>query len=141
MLSGNRPSTLAVRPDLASDPARLSSARLDVQTGPLLATLGGRGDNRAAQALADALAAQHDFLARGGLPARPVTLAAYAGDLVAQAAMRAQHAAERRASATARWRMRSSSAPPRYRGSTSMRSWPAWFSCSRRTRSRPGSSR
>ena len=94
VLSGNRPSTLAVRPDLASDPARLSSARLDVQTGPLLATLGGRGDNRAAQALADTLAAQHDFLARGGLPARPVTLAAYAGDLVAQAAMRAQHAAD-----------------------------------------------
>ena len=65
-----------------------------MQTGPLLATLGGRGDNRAAQALADTLAAQHDFLARGGLPARPVTLAAYAGDLVAQAAMRAQHAAD-----------------------------------------------
>jgi flagellar hook-associated protein 1 len=66
VLSGNRPSTLAVRPDVAGDPARLSSARLDVQTGPLLASLGGRGDNRAAQALADALAAQHDFLARGG---------------------------------------------------------------------------
>jgi flagellar hook-associated protein 1 FlgK len=94
VLSGNRPSTLAVRPDIASDPARLSSARLDVQTGPLLATLGGRGDNRGAQALADALAAQHDFLARGGLPARPVTLAAYAGDLVAQTAMRAQHATD-----------------------------------------------
>jgi flagellar hook-associated protein 1 FlgK len=93
VLSGNRPSTLAVRPDLASDPARLSRARLDVQTGPLLATLGGRGDNRAAQALAGAFAAQHDVLARGGLPARPVTLAAYAGDLVAHAAMRAQHAA------------------------------------------------
>jgi flagellar hook-associated protein 1 len=94
VLSGNRPSTLAVRPDIASDPARLSSAQLDVQTGPLLASLGGRGDNRAAQALADAFAAQHDFLARGGLPARPVTLAAYAGDLIAQAAMRAQHAAD-----------------------------------------------
>jgi flagellar hook-associated protein 1 FlgK len=93
VLSGTRPSTLAVRPDIASDPARLSSARLDVQTGPLLATLGGRGDNRAAQALADAFGAQHDFLARGGLPARPVTLAAYAGDLIAQTAMRAQHAA------------------------------------------------
>ena len=93
VLSGNRPSTLAVRPDLASDPARLSSARLDVQIGPLLATLGGRGDNRGAQAVAEAFAAQHDFLARGGLPARPVTLAGYAGDLVAHAAMRAQHAA------------------------------------------------
>jgi flagellar hook-associated protein 1 FlgK len=93
VLRGTRPSTLAVRPDIASDPARLSSARLDVQTGPLLATLGGRGDNRAAQALADAFAAPHDFLARGGLPARPVTLAAYAGDLIAQTATRAQHAA------------------------------------------------
>ncbi len=94
VLGGNRASTLAVRADIASDPARLSTARLDVQTGPLLATLGGRGDNRAAQALADALATQHDFLARGGLPARPATLAAYAGDLIAQAAMRAQHAAD-----------------------------------------------
>jgi flagellar hook-associated protein 1 len=93
VLSGNRPSTLAVRPEIASDPARLSSARLDVQTGPLVATLGGRGDNRVAQALADTLAVQHDFLARGGLPGRPATLAAYAGDLVAYAAMRAQHAA------------------------------------------------
>ena len=92
VLSGNRASTLAVRPDIASNPARLGSARLDVQTGPLLATLGGRGDNRAAQALADAFAVQHDFLARGGLPDRPATLASYAGDLVAFAAMRAQHA-------------------------------------------------
>jgi flagellar hook-associated protein 1 len=94
VLNGNRPSTLAVRPDIASDPARLSSARLEVQTGPLLATLGGRGDNRAALALAAAFGAEHDFLARGGLPARPATLAAYAGDLIAQAAMRAQHAAD-----------------------------------------------
>jgi flagellar hook-associated protein 1 FlgK len=94
VLAGNRPSTLAVRADIASDPARLSSARLDVQTGPLVATLGGRGDNRAAQALADAFAAQHDFLARGGLPGRPATLAGYAGDLVAHAAMRAQQATD-----------------------------------------------
>jgi flagellar hook-associated protein 1 len=94
VLSRNRPSTLAVRPDIQTDPARLSSARLDVQNGPLVATLGGRGDNRAAQAVADALGAEHDFLARGGLPGRPATLAAYAGDLVAHAAMRAQHAAD-----------------------------------------------
>jgi flagellar hook-associated protein 1 FlgK len=94
VLAGNRPSTLAVRPDIAGNPARLSSARLDVQTGPLVATLGGRGDNRAAQALADAFGAAHDFLARGGLPARPATLAAYAGDLVAHAAMRAQQATD-----------------------------------------------
>jgi flagellar hook-associated protein 1 FlgK len=92
VLSANRPSTLAVRSDIAGDPARLSSARLDVQTGPLLATLGGRGDNRAAQNLAAMLAAEHDFLARGGLPGRAATLAGYAGDLVAHTAMRAQHA-------------------------------------------------
>lgn len=92
VLSGGRPSTLAVRPDIAADPARLSSARLDVQTGPLLATLGGRGDNRAAQELAAVFAAEHDFLARGGLPGRPATLAGYAGDLIAHSAMRAQHA-------------------------------------------------
>jgi flagellar hook-associated protein 1 FlgK len=101
VLGGARPSTLAVRPDIASDPARLSSARLDVQTGPLLATLGGRGDNRAAQALAAAFGVEHDFLARGGLPARPATLAAYAGDLIAHAAMRARHAADAAKSARA----------------------------------------
>jgi flagellar hook-associated protein 1 FlgK len=92
--SRDRPSTLAVRADIVSDPARLGSARLDVQAGPLVATLGGRGDNRAAQALAATLDAEHDFVARGGLPGRPATLAAYAGDLLAQAAMRARHAAD-----------------------------------------------
>lgn len=94
VLNGSRPSTLALRPDIANDPGRLSSGRLDVQTGPLVATLGGPGDNRAAQNLAAAFAAQHDFLARGGLPARPATLAGYAGDIIAHSAMRAQHATD-----------------------------------------------
>ena len=49
--------TLAVRAGSRADPSLLSTARLDVQTAPLIATLGGAGDNRAAQALAEALSA------------------------------------------------------------------------------------
>jgi flagellar hook-associated protein 1 FlgK len=77
-----------VQPDLVADPGRLSTARLDVTTGPLTARLGGRGDNRAAQDLAAVLDAEHDFIARGGL------LAGYAADLVAHSAVQAQQAVE-----------------------------------------------
>lgn len=94
VLGGTQPSTFAVRADIALDPGRLSTARLDVQNPPLVATLGGRGDNRGAQALAEALKSEHDFLARGGLPARPSTLGAYAGDLLAHAASLAQRASD-----------------------------------------------
>jgi flagellar hook-associated protein 1 FlgK len=57
-----------------------------------VATLGGRGDNRGAQALADALRASHDFIARGGLPAKPATLAGYAADIIAYSATQAARA-------------------------------------------------
>ena len=68
---GARPSEFAVRADIAADPALIGTARLDVDAGPpLVATLGGDGDNRGAQALADALAAAQPMIARGGLSAR-----------------------------------------------------------------------
>ncbi|MDF2781883.1 MAG: flgK [Geminicoccaceae bacterium] len=90
---GARPSEFAVRADIAADPALLGTARLDVAAGPpLVATLGGDGDNRGAQALADALAAMQPMIARGGLSARSVTLATYAGDIIAHSAVLAQSA-------------------------------------------------
>ena len=90
---GARPSEFAVRADIAADPALIGTARLDVDAGPpLVATLGGDGDNRGAQALADALAAAQPMIARGGLSARSVTLATYAGDIIAHSAVLAQGA-------------------------------------------------
>lgn len=91
--TGSRPSDFGVRSDIASDPARVATARLDVASGPpLVVTLGGTGDNRGAQALAEALAAAQPVIARGGLPAKSVTLAAYAGDILARSAVLAQGA-------------------------------------------------
>jgi flagellar hook-associated protein 1 len=91
--AGSRDSDFAVRADIAGDPSLIGTARLDLQAGPpLVASLGGRGDNRGAQALADALAAAQPMLARGGLSARSVTLATYAGDIIARSAVLAQSA-------------------------------------------------
>jgi flagellar hook-associated protein 1 FlgK len=90
---GPRASDFAVRSAIASDPALLATARLDVDAGPpLSATLGGAGDNRGAQALADALSARHQVIARGGLDAKSVTLATYAGDIIARSALLAASA-------------------------------------------------
>jgi flagellar hook-associated protein 1 FlgK len=89
---GGRASDLAVRADIQADPSLLSTARLDVQTSPLTATLGGAGDNRGVQALADALSSAQPVIARGGLPAKSVTLASYAGDIIAHSAALAQSA-------------------------------------------------
>jgi flagellar hook-associated protein 1 FlgK len=77
---------LAVRSDIAANPIRLSTAKLDVETPPLTATLGGPGDNRAARALADALGADQSFIARGQLPDRITSLVSYAGEIVATTA-------------------------------------------------------
>ena len=132
--AGSRASDFAVRADIAGDPALLGTARLDVQAGPpLVASLGGRGDNRGAQALADALAAAQPMLARGGLAAKSVTLATYAGDIIARSAVLAQSAEQ-----TAEPRPRAGgaagrSAPRRSRASIWTRRWPAWCSCSRPT--------
>jgi flagellar hook-associated protein 1 FlgK len=90
--NGGRASDLAVRADIQADPSQLSTARLDVQTLPLVATLGGIGDNRGVQALADALSSAQPVIARGGLPAKSVSLATYAGDIIARSATLAESA-------------------------------------------------
>jgi flagellar hook-associated protein 1 FlgK len=90
--TGGRASDLAVRADIQADPSLLSTAELDVQTAPLTATLGGSGDNRAVQALADALSSPLAVIARGGLPAKSQTLVSYAGDIIAHSASLAQSA-------------------------------------------------
>jgi flagellar hook-associated protein 1 len=89
------PSTLTVRADLRAMPSRISTARLDVDPGPpLLATLGGRGDNRGALALALALRSEHAIIARGTLPARAASMLDYAGDIIAHGAILAERARE-----------------------------------------------
>ena len=90
--SGSQDSDFEVRADIADDAFLLATARLDVAVGPLTATLGGRGDNRGAQALADALSAELPMLARGGLSARSVTLATYAGAVISRSAVLAKSA-------------------------------------------------
>lgn len=94
LVGDTRPSEFGVRTDIAADPARLSAAQLDVTTPPLTASLGGAGDNRAAQRLAAALKTEHDFIARGGLPSERATLGSYAGDIISHSALLAQHAGE-----------------------------------------------
>ncbi len=89
---GGHASDFAVRADLRADPSLLSTARLDVSTSPLAASLGGAGDNRAAQALAQALSAAQPVIARGGLPAKSVSLVTYAGDIIAHSATLADSA-------------------------------------------------
>lgn len=74
---------LAVQADLAADPARLATARLDVETPPLEATLGGPGDNRGAKGLILALEDEQSMIARGALPERTTDLASYAAEIIA----------------------------------------------------------
>jgi len=87
-----RATTLTVRDDVRSDPSLVGTARLDVQGG--IATLGGRGDNRAAQALADALRSAKEVIARGELSAKSISMTDYAGEIIANSAILAQQAQE-----------------------------------------------
>ena len=80
----------AVRSDLLADPARLGSAKLDVENPPLVATLGGPGDNRGAKALAEAMHANQTMIARGKLPERTVDIGSYAAEIVAVTATEAR---------------------------------------------------
>jgi len=91
---GPFPTDLAVRPDLAANPGRLANAKLDVETPPLVATLGGPGDNRGAKALAEAINANYTMIARGKLPERTTDIAAYAAEIVAVTATEAQRMEE-----------------------------------------------
>ncbi len=92
--TGTLATDMAVRPGIAADPSTLATARLDVETPPLTATLGGPGDNRAAQGLAQALAGEQAMIARGALPARTTDLGSYAAEIVALTAMNANRAEE-----------------------------------------------
>jgi flagellar hook-associated protein 1 FlgK len=80
------PEGLRLRADIAADASRISTARLDVVTGSVpTSVLGGKGDNRGAQALAAALDSPVAVGARGGLPAGASTATRYLADLVASA--------------------------------------------------------
>ena len=91
---GSFPTDLSVRPDLAANPGRLGSAKLDVENPPLVATLGGPGDNRGAKALAEAINENYSMIARGPLPQRTTDLASYAAEIVAVMATQAQRMEE-----------------------------------------------
>jgi flagellar hook-associated protein 1 FlgK len=83
---------LVVHPDIVANPVKIGTAKLDVTTPPLTATLGGVGDNRGAHGLLDALNADHDVLARGGLAAKSIDLGSYAAEIVAISASNAEQA-------------------------------------------------
>lgn len=94
VLERSSETSLAVRSDLVGTPGRVGTAQLDVTTGPLAATLGGRGDDRGIRALAEALQAQHAVIARGDLPAGQVTISGYASQIVGDASIAAQRGGE-----------------------------------------------
>jgi flagellar hook-associated protein 1 FlgK len=86
---------LGLRADIAADPARIAAAMLDVAAGPpLVATLGGGGDNRGALALAAALDSPVVVAGRGGLPPGRFTMSGYVADLTAHAAQRTAAASD-----------------------------------------------
>ncbi len=98
--TGAAPTALALRGDIASDPARLSSAMLDVDPGPPpTSQLGGSGDNRGAQTLAAALDAPVTLVTDPSVPtSRTISPKAYAAELVAAAAASASRASDAAAS-------------------------------------------
>jgi flagellar hook-associated protein 1 FlgK len=96
VLDGPLATDLVVRPDIVANPARIGTAKLDVTSPPLTAVLGGIGDNRGARNLVEALNADYDVIARGGLPARSVDLGSYAAEIIAIPASNA-HRAEQQA--------------------------------------------
>ncbi len=86
----DRPTELAVRADLAADPARLATSLLDVDAGPpAVATLGGPGDGRGARGLAAAFQERITTVPRGSLGVTEATIAGYASELLATTAVRA----------------------------------------------------
>jgi flagellar hook-associated protein 1 FlgK len=84
---------LALRDDIAADPQKIASAKLDVAPGPPPAgTLGGVGDSRGLGDLAAALDARMGTVGRGGLPNATVSAREYLGDVTSIQAMRAASA-------------------------------------------------
>jgi flagellar hook-associated protein 1 len=91
LFTGSNASTLGVRADIVSDPARISSAVLSktaIATEVALTV----GDNRAAQDLAGIGSSLFSFNAVGGLPAMTITLNDYAGSMIGLSATRAAEA-------------------------------------------------
>ncbi|MFO1048643.1 MAG: flagellar basal body rod C-terminal domain-containing protein [Geminicoccaceae bacterium] len=87
------PTELRVRTDLAADSRLVSRSVLDVDVGPpMTAQLGGKGDNRGAQALAAAFETATAAVPRGALPGGSFKLADYAAELVAVRAGAAERA-------------------------------------------------
>ena len=102
IVAGRTPTELAVRPDIAADSSKLSAIALTVAPGPPpVATAGGSGDNRPAQALAAALQRGIDTVARGTMAAGRATLGEYASDIVAVNAASADQAKNAQASVKA----------------------------------------
>lgn len=92
VVDGALATDLVVRSDIVADPARIGTAKLDVTTSPLTATVGGPGDNRGARDLLTGLNGDYDVIARGGLPSKNVDLASYAAEIVAITASNARQA-------------------------------------------------
>ncbi|NBB70353.1 MAG: hypothetical protein GVY33_08525, partial [Alphaproteobacteria bacterium] len=91
--AADNPTALTLRDDIAADPQRIASAKLDVEAGPPpSATLGGVGDSRGLQDLAGALERPMAVAGRGGLPDATVSARAYLGDVTSIQAMHAQNA-------------------------------------------------
>ncbi len=84
------PTALTLRDDIAADPQKIASAKLDVVPGPPpAATLGGVGDGRGLGDLAAALDRRMDTVGRGGLPNATVSAREYLGDVTSIQAMQA----------------------------------------------------
>ena len=92
---GQRPTDLAVRGDIIADSQRLANIRLD-RSGAV-PTVGGAGDKRGLQALAEALAQEIGHAGRGGLPAGNKTVSGYLSDLASLVASRSAQAEQREA--------------------------------------------
>jgi flagellar hook-associated protein 1 FlgK len=92
--TGDDPTRLEVRSDLAADPQKIASARLDVvdDGGTLQGTVGGVGDSRGLNELAGALDVRMEVLGRGGLPRANLSARDYLGDVTSIQAMRAANA-------------------------------------------------
>ena len=79
--TGNLATELSLRSDIAADSSLLSNVFLDRSGIP--PTIGGAGDNRGFQGLADAMDSALNTIARGGIPAKSTTISQYLSDIVA----------------------------------------------------------
>lgn len=83
----------AVRSDILNDVRLLSTARLEIDSGPPAeGRLGGSGDNRGALDLASSMTEKTGFAGRGGLPAADFTVGGYVGEMTGLLAARGNQA-------------------------------------------------